>query len=404
MLTATQAHFENSSAQSIRLNGSSDAVPQKLIDKLNLGGVASDGNFRRASGPSAKPNIALWVTKDHQIYQEEIPYPVCGPADCIVHVRATGICGSEIHFWKSGRIGDCMVDHDLILGHESSGEILEVGLNVKNFKKGDRVSIEPGVTCWGCKHCISGRYNLCPSVKFSGTPPSHGTMARYIAHPARFLHKIPDSMSFAQGALVEPFSVAVGAVSRAQLKLGQPVLICGAGPIGLAAALCARASGAHPICITDLEESRLEQARHLGFNLALKIDLTWDRFETSKKIRETLGPECTPEIAFECTGAQSSIVAAIYAIVDGGTLLQVGCGKPDVELPLMAMGFREVNIVTSFRYKQTWPTVIRLLNDGVLGEADKLITHTFPVEQIVDAFETCIHRETGSIKVQIVDG
>ncbi|EEB97342.1 hypothetical protein MPER_03360 [Moniliophthora perniciosa FA553] len=115
MLTAAQVHFENPSPQTIKLNGSSDAVSPRLIDKLSLGGIASDGNFRRAPGPSAKPNIALWVTKDHQIYQEEVPYPVCGPDDCIVH----------IHFWKSGRIGDCTVDHDLILGHESSGEILK---------------------------------------------------------------------------------------------------------------------------------------------------------------------------------------------------------------------------------------------------------------------------------------
>ncbi|KAJ8072240.1 hypothetical protein PM082_015799 [Marasmius tenuissimus] len=379
-----------------------EEVPQQLLHKLNIGGVRPGKAWKK--GP--KPNVALWVTKEHKLYQEEIPYPECGPSDCIVHVKATGICGSEIHFWKSGRIGDCMVDHDLILGHESAGEILEVGSNVENFKKGDRVSIEPGVSCWECKQCISGRYNLCPTVKFSGTPPSHGTMARYIAHPARFLHKMPTAMSYAEGALVEPLSVGAGAVARAQLSLGQPVLVCGAGPIGLAAAICARAAGAHPVVITDLEESRLEQAKQLGFDRTVKVELGWDKHETAGQIRNLFKDgevALIPEVAFECTGAQSSIVSAIYAIEDGGTVLQIGCGKPDVDLPLMAMGFREVNIVTSFRYKQTWPTVIRLLNDGMLTSAEKLITHSFPLEKTIEAFETCVTRECRSVKVQIVD-
>ncbi len=119
-------------------------------------------------------------------------------------------------------------------------------------------------------------------------------------------------MTYAQGALIEPLSVAAGAVSRASPKLGQPVLVCGAGPIGLAAALCARAAGAHPICITDLEESRLEQAQQLGFKLTLKVEMAWDHIETSKRIRDLLGVDCVPEIAFECTGAQNSIASAIY--------------------------------------------------------------------------------------------
>ncbi|WWD10504.1 chlorophyll synthesis pathway protein BchC [Kwoniella europaea PYCC6329] len=350
-----------------------------------------------------RPNLALWVTKDHKIYQKEEPYPSCGPDDCVVHVKATGICGSEIHFWKSGRIGDCCVTHDIILGHESSGQILEVGSNVQNFQIGDRVSIEPGVSCWECDMCIRGRYNLCPKVKFSGTPPSDGTMRRFVAHPARFLHKIPDTMSFATAALIEPLSVAYNAVRRAKPYLGQPILICGAGPIGLATALCARAAGASPIVITDLEQNRLDQVRAMGFDRTLKIDLSWDRLTTASKMREVMGTDCLPQIAFEATGAGSSINSACYALEDGGTLLQIGCGKPDIEIPLMSMGFREVNIVTSFRYQQSWPVVIRLVAEGVLGDVDALITHTFPVERTIDAFETCADRSNLAIKVQIVD-
>ncbi|ORY29953.1 putative xylitol dehydrogenase [Naematelia encephala] len=348
-----------------------------------------------------KPNLALWVNKEHQIWQKEEAFPECPPDGCVIHVKATGICGSEIHFWKRGAIGDCCVTHPIILGHESAGQVVQVGENVKNFVVGDRVSIEPGVTCWECEMCLKGRYNLCPKVQFSGTPPSDGTMRRFVSHPARFLHKMPDTMSYAIGALVEPLSVAYNAVTRAAPYLGQPVLIAGAGPIGLAMALCARAAGAHPICITDLEENRLQQAREMGFEMTVKIDLAWDRHQTAKRVRDTMGPGCVPQLAFECTGAGSSINAACYALEDGGTLLQVGCGAPEISIPLMAMGFREVNIITSFRYTQSWPVVIRLTDAGIFGDVTKLITHTFPIEQTVDAFETCADRSKLAIKVQV---
>lgn len=165
-------------------------------------------------------------------------------------------------------------------------------------------------------------------VRFSGTPPSDGTMRRFVAHPARFLHKcverainskavsdqnrMPDSMTYAIGALIEPLSVAYNAVVRARPHLGQPVLIAGAGPIGLAMALCARAAGAYPVCITDLEQNRLDQARAMGFQCTLRVEMGWDRLETAQRIRDAMGVGCVPQIAFECTGAASSINSACY--------------------------------------------------------------------------------------------
>ncbi len=137
-------------------------------------------------------------------------------------------------------------------------------------------------------------------------------MTRFVAHPARFLHKMPDTMTYAMGALIEPLSVAYNAVFRAAPHLGQPVVVAGAGPIGLATALCARAAGAYPVCITDLEENRLQQAREMGFKQTIRIDPGWDRQETASRIREVMGPGCIPQIAFECTGAASSINSACY--------------------------------------------------------------------------------------------
>lgn len=292
--------------------------------------------------------------------------------------------------------------HDIILGHESAGQVVAVGTNVRNLAVGDRVSIEPGVACWECDMCLRGRYNLCPRVVFSGTPPSDGTMRRFVAHPARYLHKIPDSMSYKLGALIEPLSVAYNAVRRAKVYLGQPVVVAGAGPIGLAAALNARAAGASPVLVTDLEVAKLNQAKEFGFKTLL-IDLNWDRATTAKRIREAMEADLLPQLVLECTGAASSINAACYALEDGGTLLQVGCGKPEVSLPLMSMGFREINLVTSFRYHQSWPVVIRLVAAGVYGDVSPLITHTYPIEETLEAFETCVDRTRNAIKVQIVD-
>jgi len=137
-------------------------------------------------------------------------------------------------------------------------------------------------------------------------------MRRFVAHPARYLHKMADSMSYELGALIEPLSVAYNAVVRAAPYLGQPVVIAGAGPIGLSMALCARAAGCHPICITDLEENRLQQARDFGFDRTLRIDTSWDRLETAERVRSVMGAGCMPSIVFECTGAASSIYSACY--------------------------------------------------------------------------------------------
>ena len=155
---------------------------------------------------------------------------------------------------------------------------------------------------------------------FSGTPPSDGTMRRFVTHPARFLFPMPDTMTYATGALIEPLSVAYNAVVRAAPHLGQPVLVAGAGPIGLAMALCARAAGCYPICITDLDANRLAQARAMGFRMTVQVDMGWDRHQVADAVKEVMGKDCRPQIAFECTGAASSINSCAY--VSDSTVLQ----------------------------------------------------------------------------------
>ncbi|KAI4521429.1 GroES-like protein, partial [Schizophyllum commune Loenen D] len=179
-----------------------ELAPAAVVACPALNGTNGVNGATRAPPPKgAKPNIAIHTSAKHELFQREIPYPEIGPDDCLVQVRCTGICASDVHFWRSGCIGDMIVRKDMILGHESAGEVLAVGANVTTIKPGQRVAIEPGVPCAACKHCVGGRYNLCPEVKFAATPPTDGTLRRYMAHPAKYLFPIPDHMTYAQAAL-----------------------------------------------------------------------------------------------------------------------------------------------------------------------------------------------------------
>ncbi|KAJ9114065.1 hypothetical protein QFC22_005885 [Naganishia vaughanmartiniae] len=358
------------------------------------------------STPPPKPNLALKVTPDHRIYIDEIPYPTARPDEAIVHVKATGICGSDVKFWKSGGIGDYTITSDLILGHESSGIVLSVGSDVTTLKPGDRVSVEPGVSCAACGHCKTGRYNLCPDVRFCGTPPTHGTLARYIAHKASYLFKIPDTMPFATAALVEPISVALGGIQRANVVFGQPILICGAGPIGLNALAIARAAGAYPILVTDIAQHKLDRARGMGADLTLRCSLEWDGKEVARRVREAFGKievGLEPEVALECTGAQTSFYGAGYSLRAGGVLMEIGNGHNEQMIPFQTLSMREIDVRFLFRYVNTWPMVIRMLSAGKLQGVERMITHTFNLEDSVAAFEEAADASSGAVKVQIVD-
>ena len=248
---------------------------------------------------------------------------------------------------------------------------------------------------------------------FRSTPPVPGLLRRYITHPALWCHKLPPSLSFEDGALLEPLSVALAAVERANLRLGDAALICGAGPIGLATLLCARAAGAYPLVITDLDSGRLAFAESLLSSASSASDgpprartLLVARDEVkealSARIVDAMGGT-EPDIALECTGAESSIGAAIEAVRFGGTVFVVGVGKNEMQFPFMRMSTREVDVRFQYRYANTWPRAIRLLEAGVLGDVRKLVTHRFTIEDAVSAFETSADAKCGAIKVQITN-
>lgn len=311
------------------------------------------------------PNPSLQVTAEHTIkLVSSTPIPSLEPGQVLIHVRATGICGSDIHFWKSGRIGSLTVDGDCILGHEASGQILRVGTAVTHLAPGDRVAIEPGVPCMSCFLCISGRYNLCEKVAFAGVYPYAGTAQRYKVHPAQWVHKIPDGLSYEEGALLEPLSVVMHGISSCHRSLlGRGVAIHGAGPIGLVAVAAARASGAHPIVVTDVNEKRLEFAKKFVPSCqTYLIQKDLDAEANASGIRQlfSAGPKGNdgvwekeynaPDTVLECTGVESSIITAAYTCRRGGTVMVIGVGRPVVNnLPFMHISLAEVSqIMISF--------------------------------------------------------
>ncbi|UUZ84703.1 alcohol dehydrogenase catalytic domain-containing protein [Paenibacillus sp. P26] len=221
--------------------------------------------------PSGRPLTvkAAVLQKPMQVVMEERALAALGDRDVLVKVMAVGVCGSDIHYYEHGRIGRKKVEHPLIQGHECSGIVAKVGAGVTRLKVGDRVAVEPGISCFQCEYCKAGKYNLCPSVKFLSSPPVDGAFAEYIVHPEHLLFPIPDHLSFEEATLVEPLSVGIHACRRAGLEAGSTVLIAGMGPVGLTAIIAARALGAGKIIVTDVEPFRLRLAGELGASVCI---------------------------------------------------------------------------------------------------------------------------------------
>ncbi|XP_016915222.2 sorbitol dehydrogenase [Apis cerana] len=333
----------------------------------------------------AKDNLTAILYGINDIRLEQTPIEEPNQDEVLIQMGCVGICGSDVHYLVNGRIGDFVVHKPMIMGHESSGVVVKLGKNVKNLKVGDRVAIEPGVSCRYCKFCKEGRYNLCKEMVFCATPPVHGSLRRFYKHAADFCFKLPDHVSLAEGALLEPLSVGVHACKRANIGIGSKVLILGAGPIGLVSLLVAKAMGASKIVITDLMQSRLDLAKQLGANETLLIKKDDVEEKTVQKIIELFGEE--PDKTIDACGAESSIRLAIFATKSGGVAVLVGMGPPEVRIPLINALIREVDIRGVFRYANDYADALDLLASRKI-DVKPLITHNYKLEDTVQAFET----------------
>ncbi len=343
---------------------------------------------------SAMKAAVLHRVGEVRVEERQIPEP--GPGEVLVRVRAVGVCGSDVHYYKEGRIGRYVVEKPLILGHESAGEVVALGPGVSNLSVGSRVALEPGVPCRRCRTCKSGRYNLCPDVTFMATPPVDGAFVEYIAWPADFTYPLPENLGYAEGALMEPLAVGMHAVRRARLVPGCTVLVLGGGPIGQLALLAAKAAGAGRTILVDLEDRRLDVASRLGADVAINpsrasvADAAWAATDGDG-----------PDLVIEAAGTASTVRQSIELVRRGGTVVWIGLPSQDpCEVSALQAIDKEVDILGIFRYANVYPYAIRLAASGKI-DLSPLVTHRFPLEEARRALDTVVEQKSSAVKVLV---
>ncbi|MEW2353535.1 NAD(P)-dependent alcohol dehydrogenase [Spirillospora sp. NPDC029432] len=319
-------------------------------------------------------NRAAVLTGIGEIAVEEVPVPELAPDQILVRVDAVGVCGSDAHYFRHGRIGSYVVTGPLILGHETAGTVVAAGPEAGGHQVGDRVAIEPGVPCGRCDICRRGRYNLCPDVAFHATPPVDGTLREYVAVRGDYAFRLPDGVPVEQGALAEPLAVSVWACRKAGVAPGTRVLVTGAGPVGLLTAQTALAFGASSVVITDVDPAKRALAETLG---AMTVDAT----ELGASAGEF-------DVHVECSGNPQATGDGIGRLARGGTAVLVGMGGDDaLDVPVSLIQERELVITGVFRYADCFPTAIELIASGRVRVAE-LISGRYPLSEAGTAIDT----------------
>jgi L-iditol 2-dehydrogenase len=313
-------------------------------------------------------NRCLYLDAQHRLTLRQEPVPEPGAGEVLVRIMANGICGSDIHFYRDGRLGNFVVTDPYLPGHEASGQIAALGPAVKGLAVGDRVVIEPGIPCGHCSYCRVGRYNLCQSVIFLSAPPVNGTFCDYLAVRADAVFPMPAGLGFAEAALVEPTAVAVQAVKRARFALGASALVVGAGPIGLLIMQVFRAAGGGPVWCSDLQPSRLAKAGRLG----------------GKAWPDPIQPVF--DVVFDSSGSAKACADLFQYAKPGGCVVQVGWPAGNVvPLDIAALMEKELDYVGVNRYANAFPAALEYIADGRV-RAEPLITHRFSLDDAVEAF------------------
>ena len=326
---------------------------------------------------------------------EMVDVPRVRAKDVLIRMRRVGICGSDVHFYLRGKIGSFVVEKPLILGHECSGEVAEVGDEVANVKVGQRVVVEPGFTCGVCEACRSGRYNLCPNVRFYGAPPYDGAFAEYALASAENVYPIPDNMTYGEGAMIEPLAVGLMATKRGGVSIHDSVAIFGAGPIGLLALQATKSHGVIETFAIDVIDYRLDYALKLGAETVINAS----REDPVESIREKTGGRGV-DVVIEASGAPKALQQALDAVKPGGRIVIIGYPPAEVPIPIDKILIKELDILGVHRYANVFPAAIKLVSSGRIN-VKTLITHVFPLEKIVEGFKVHIEKIGNPIKVQI---
>jgi D-xylulose reductase len=317
-----------------------------------------------------------------------------GPDDVGIKMHTIGICGSDVHYYTHGKIGNFIVKEPMVLGHEASGTVIEVGKNVKSLKAGDRVCMEPGVPDLRSRATMEGMYNLDPAVIFWATPPVHGCLRETVVHPAMFCFKLPENVSYVEGALVEPLSVGLQAVKKANVKPGDVALVTGCGTIGLVTGLAALAGGCSKVIISDVIQPKLDLASTYGM-IPVNIKQQ-DLIDVVKK--ETGG--WGVDIIFEASGNESAIVGIFQPLCPGGKVIFIGMPVNPVPVDIVAAQAKEARMESVFRYANIYPRAVALLGSGKIN-VKPLITDRYKFADAIKAFDYAANPQPRSVKTVI---
>jgi L-iditol 2-dehydrogenase len=317
---------------------------------------------------------------------EDWPMPVPGPRQVLVEIASVGICGSDVHYYEHGRIGDHIVAAPMVLGHEASGTVVGRGEAATRHELGQRVALEPGVPCGSCRECRTGHYNLCRDVVFFATPPVHGALARYVVIHEEFAFALPAHVSNDAGALCEPLSVGLWACRKAGITVGSRVAVAGAGPIGAAVTLVALAAGAAQVVVSDPVGARRD--RLMGIGATAVVDTSSSSLE--KEAADS-------DVFIECSGSSAAILDGIRSVRPAGAAVLVGmCPAAEVPLPISVVQNREIRLTGTFRYANTYPEAIALIASGRVN-LEGLVDARFPLEASEEAL-TAARRDPSILK------
>ena len=318
-----------------------------------------------------------------------------GPHDVRIAIRTVGICGSDVHYYTHGAIGPFVVRAPLVLGHEAAGVVVEVGAAVTNLKVGDRVCMEPGIPDPNSRATQLGIYNLDPAVRFWATPPVHGVLRPTVVHPAAFTFKLPDNVSLAEGAMVEPLAVGMHAANKARIKPGDVAIVMGAGPIGMVTALAALAGGCSRVIMSDVQQPKLDLAASLGPITPVNIAK-----ENLGEVVKGLTDGWGADIVFECSGNARAAAGVFAPLCPGGVVVFVGIPLEPIAYNVADGQIKEARVEHVFRYAHVYPRAIALMGSGKI-DVKPLITDTFSFAESVKAFDFAVAMPPTSVKAQI---
>lgn len=336
----------------------------------------------------------LYAPRD--LRHERVPVPDPAPDEVLVEVTTNGLCGSDIHFYKEGRLGPFVVDKPYIPGHEACGVVVREAVRPGGPRKGQRVAVEPGIPCRRCALCKSGRYNLCRDVLFMSAPPVNGTFAEYVAVAADFAHPLPDAVDDESGAFVEPLSVGVQACTRSGLRAASSVAVIGAGPIGLVTMLVARAFGAARAYLIDRLPSRLALAASLGADATINAAAE----DPAARIAELTGG-LGADFVFDASGSSAACASAPALAARGGSVTIIGWPeKASFPFRIESVIEKELDLHGTNRYANAFPRAISLLASAKV-DVHPLVSHRFRLEEVTSAFAFAADHPAETIKVMV---